>query len=127
MHTPVVVCAGALLQRDQKVSAVSHSTALVRMGRPTPDRSARVTLGSERISGAEPPTKGVDRMSKIRFVGLDVHADTIAVAVAEPDGEVRALGVMPNRLESIRKLVAKLGPVEHLRACYEAGPTGYIL
>ena len=29
-------------------------------------------------------------MSKIRFVGLDVHADTIAVAVAETDGEVRA-------------------------------------
>jgi hypothetical protein len=28
-------------------------------------------------------------MSKIRFVGLDVHADTIAVAVAEPNGEVR--------------------------------------
>ena len=27
-------------------------------------------------------------MSKIRFVGLDVHADTVAVAVAEPDGEV---------------------------------------
>jgi hypothetical protein len=27
-------------------------------------------------------------MSKIRFVGLDVHADTIGVAVAEPDGEV---------------------------------------
>jgi len=29
-------------------------------------------------------------MSKIRFVGLDVHADTIAVAVAEPGAEVRA-------------------------------------
>jgi hypothetical protein len=26
-------------------------------------------------------------MSKIRFVGLDVHADTIAVAVAEMGGE----------------------------------------
>jgi transposase len=41
-------------------------------------------------------------MSKIRFVGLDVHADTIAVAVAEPDGEVRSLGIIPNRLELIR-------------------------
>lgn len=27
-------------------------------------------------------------MSTVRFVGLDVHADTIAVAVAEPGGEV---------------------------------------
>jgi transposase len=56
-------------------------------------------------------------MSKIRFVGLDVHADTIAVAVAEPDGEMRLLGVVPNRLESIRKLVAKLGPAKNLKVC----------
>jgi transposase len=66
-------------------------------------------------------------MSKIRFVGLDVHADTIAAAVAEPDGEVRPLGIIPNRLESVRKMVAKLGPVNQLKACYEAGPTGYVL
>ena len=66
-------------------------------------------------------------MSKIRFIGLDVHAETIAVAVAEPDGEVRSLGIIPNRLESIRKTIAKLGPVNHLKACYEAGPTGYVL
>jgi hypothetical protein len=26
---------------------------------------------------------------KLRFLGLDVHAETIAVAVAEPNGEVR--------------------------------------
>ena len=36
-------------------------------------------------------------MSNVRFIGLDVHAETIAVAVAEPDGEVRSLGVIPNR------------------------------
>lgn len=66
-------------------------------------------------------------MSTIRFLGLDVHADAIAVAVAEPDGEVRSLGVIPNRLESIRKLVGKLGPVAQLKACYEAGPCGYVL
>ena len=64
---------------------------------------------------------------KVRFLGLDVHAETIAVAVAEPDGEVRSLGTIANRAESIRKLIKKLGPVEHLRACYEAGPTGYVL
>jgi transposase len=66
-------------------------------------------------------------MSKVRFLGLDVHADTIAVALAEPDGEVRSLGIIPNRLESLRKLVKKLQPVSSLRACYEAGPTGYVL
>ena len=64
---------------------------------------------------------------KVRFLGLDVHAETIAVAIAEPDGEVRSLGTIANRAESIRKLVKKLGPVEKLKACYEAGPTGYVL
>src|SRR5437588_7723359 len=66
-------------------------------------------------------------MSKVRFLGLDVHADTIAASVAEPDGEVRPLGIIPNRLESVRKMVAKLGPANQLKACYEAGPTGYVL
>ena len=66
-------------------------------------------------------------MSNVRFIGLDVHAETIAVAAAEPAGEVRSLGVIPNRVESIRKLVKKLGPVKQLRVCYEAGPTGYVV
>ena len=66
-------------------------------------------------------------MSKIRFVGLDVHADTIAVAVAEMGGEVHCHGVIANRSEAIRKLIHKLGPVAELRVCYEAGPTGYAL
>src|SRR5215213_9877366 len=66
-------------------------------------------------------------MSNVRFIGLDVHAETIAVAVAEPNGDVRSLGVIPNRPESIRKLVTKLGPLAQLRVCYEAGPTGYVV
>jgi transposase len=65
--------------------------------------------------------------NKVRFLGLDVHADTIAVAIAEPDGEVRSLGTIANRADSIRKMVKKLGSIEQLRACYEAGPTGYVL
>src|SRR5580692_9225361 len=73
-------------------------------------------------SGREPVMK-----EKVRFLGLDVHAETIAVAVAETEGEVRSLGTIANRAESIRKLVKKLGSVEQLRACYEAGPTGYVL
>ena len=63
----------------------------------------------------------------LRFLGLDVHAETIAVAVAEPDGEVRSMGTIANREESIRKFIKKVGPAEQLRVCYEAGPTGFVL
>jgi transposase len=66
-------------------------------------------------------------MKNVRFVGLDVHAETIAVAVAECGGEVRSLGIIPNRVESVSRLVRKLGTPEQLRVCYEAGPTGYAL
>lgn len=61
----------------------------------------------------------------IRFLGLDVHAETIAAAMAEPSGEIRFLGAIPNRPEAVRRLVRKLGPTGELRACYEAGPCGY--
>jgi transposase len=64
-----------------------------------------------------------------RFVGLDVHADSIAVAVAEEGraGEVRSLGIIPNRRESVRQLVKRLDGPKGLRLCYEAGPTGFAL
>ncbi len=45
---------------------------------------------------------------KVRFLGLDVHAQTIAVAIAEPAGDVRSLETIANRAESIRKLIKKL-------------------
>ena len=66
-------------------------------------------------------------MKRLRFVGLDVHAETIAAAVADVGGEVRSLGTIPNKPESVLRLVRRLGTPDDLRVCYEAGPTGYVL
>jgi hypothetical protein len=46
---------------------------------------------------------------KIRFLGLDVHAETIVVAVAEPDGTVRSLGTIANRAESVQQAGEEAG------------------
>jgi transposase len=67
-------------------------------------------------------------MQTITYVGLDVHKATIAVSVAESrrGGEVRHLGVFPNRPEQIAKLAGRLGKSgQRLSFCYEAGPCGY--
>jgi transposase len=59
---------------------------------------------------------------------LDVHKDTIAVALAEAGkrGEVREYGKIANTASALQSLVSKLARGGHrLRFCYEAGPCGY--
>ncbi len=66
-------------------------------------------------------------MTKVRYIGLDVHKDSIAIATAD-EGRAPAQGftTIPNDakylLENLRLLTPKGGSV---LVCYEAGPTGY--
>ena len=64
----------------------------------------------------------------IIYVGLDVHKDTIAVALAEAGkrSEVREYGKIANTLAAVKALAAKIARGgSELRFCYEAGPCGY--
>jgi transposase len=68
------------------------------------------------------------KSSKVLFVGLDVHTDTIAVAYAPEDrgAEVVSLGMNGTRQYDIDKLIRKLeSKGATLVVAYEAGPCGY--
>jgi transposase len=64
----------------------------------------------------------------ITYVGLDVHKDTIAIALAEAGkrGEAREHGKIANTAAALKMLAVKLARSGgELRFCYEAGPCGY--
>jgi transposase len=64
--------------------------------------------------------------TSLRFVGLDVHKESIAVAVAESGrGPAQLLETIAADELLLLKLLDRLGPKSRLRVCYEAGPTGY--
>ena len=65
----------------------------------------------------------------VHYIGLDVHKETIAVAIAPANTtEVRHYGIIGGTLEAVDKLVKKLSqPEVELRFVYEAGPCGYVI
>ena len=61
----------------------------------------------------------MDESSKILYVGLDVHKESIAVAYAPDDrgAEVVALGAIGTRQSDLDKLIRKLQSRERRRWC----------
>ena len=61
---------------------------------------------------------------RITYVGLDVHKDTVVVAMADGGirGEVREYGRIANTAAALDRLMRELGGGGvRLRFCYEAG------
>lgn len=64
--------------------------------------------------------------TKVRNVGLDVHAESIVVGVADAGQEpAEVLKTIPYDEPRLLKELKRLGPLSHLKVCYEAGPTGF--
>lgn len=60
------------------------------------------------------------------FVGLDVHADSISIAVAKAGRKpAESRGMIPNDGVKLLKRLDGIGPRGEILCCYEAGPTGY--
>jgi transposase len=62
------------------------------------------------------------------FVGLDAHAESTAIAVAEAGRAApRFVGTVGPRIAELTKALGKLGEPHSLCVVYEAGPCGYAL
>ena len=62
--------------------------------------------------------------TNVRFVGLDVHKETIVIAVAQGRESAVVLKQIPNDPSRVLQELRKLGRTSELKVCYEAGPSG---
>jgi transposase len=67
-------------------------------------------------------------VDEITYVGLDAHAETSAIAVAQAGSAVpRFIGTVGAKFPELKKALGKLGKACELRIVYEAGPCGFAM
>jgi len=69
----------------------------------------------------------VSLSSGLIYLGMDTSKDKIAVGILRSDEKSPDVEMIFNDEASIRRLVGRFPDVSRLRACYEAGPTGFEL
>lgn len=74
--------------------------------------------------GTRRATKGGWSVENVRCVGLDVHEESITVAIAEPDGTAMVLRRMPHNVAELVKQLEELGRHAKVKVAYEAGACG---
>jgi transposase len=69
-------------------------------------------------------------MNTVKFIGMDVHKNSITIAIAEEGsrGSARVYGAISNNLDALDKFCRKMvSTASELHFVYEAGPCGYAI
>src|SRR5207302_3474684 len=91
----------------------------------TPPVATAPGLGTRRDAPAAPAARPTPPITGT--LGLDVHKDSISVAILTPRQDAPTVERIFHDEPSVRRLIARFPDPRQLNACYEAGPTGYEL
>ena len=73
-------------------------------------------------------TAAAPAVRSIIYLGMDVHKESITIAVLPADAKVPTrLDRLPNDLTKLKKWMARVARDGEVRACYEASGAGYVL
>src|SRR5215472_9040013 len=97
-----------------------------------PQERPRTRRGMRSDSSCECETDNHTMKAITLYLGLDVHKDSITIAIAQPGskGEIRLFGAITNdvgRLEKALERIRKAHPAAHLEVAYEAGPCRFVI